>query len=145
MSTVQVNLAHAFNLRVIVGKNTVMFPLRRGLNWIDESLKDTPEWKALISRIELPIEAVQAQLADPVRGLSGGVPTNPDAAVAQAKLNAERAIEENRLYEQRKKENEEIEKSRARSISEAEQDPGPLHGHPVDERIPKSARRGRRK
>jgi hypothetical protein len=141
MSTVQVNLAHAFNLRVIVGKNTVMFPLRRGLNWVDESLKDTPEWRALISRIELPIEAVQAQLADPVRGMSGGVPLNPDAAVAQAKINAERAVEQNREYERKQKENEEIEKSRARSVSEAEQEPGPIHGQPVDERVPPKRRR----
>jgi hypothetical protein len=124
LATVQVNLAHAFNLRVTVGKQTVVFPLKRGLNWVDESLKDTPEWKALITKIELPIEAVQAQLVDPVRGLSGGVPVNADAAVAQAKQNAERAVAENKEHERRKKEEEERAKEEAHSLLNIDEETG---------------------
>jgi len=124
MSTVQVNLAHSFNLRVVVDKNVVTFPLRRGLNWIDSSLRDTPEYKAMIERLELPIEAVQAQLVDPVRGISGGVPVNRDAAVAEAKRNAERVAEENKAYERRKQEEEDAAKDAAKSLEDASAEQG---------------------
>ena len=139
MSTVQVNLAQAFNLRVAVGKQTVTFPLRRGLNWVDESVRETPEWKAIISRLELPIEAVQAQLTDPVRGLSGGVQINADAAVAEAKRNAERTIEENKAYERAKQEEEERAKEEAHALPTEEE---AAVSEPVeDERVPRSRRR----
>ena len=118
MPTVQVNLAQAFNLRVAVGRQFAMFGLRRGLNWVDDSLRETPEYKAFITRLELPIEAVQAQLVDPVRGVNGGVPVNADAAVAQAKANAERAVFENKEYERKKKEDEAAAKEEAKSIDQ---------------------------
>ena len=125
MSTVQINLAQAFNLRVAVGNQVVTFPLRRGFNWIDESVKDTPEYQLMVSRLELPIEAVQAQLIDPVKGINGGVPVRADTAVAEAKANAERAVAENKEYERRKKEEEAAAKDGVKTLDETAAEQGP--------------------
>lgn len=122
MSLVQVNLAHAFNLRVVVGSETATFGLKRGINWVDESLRDTPEWKLMIKRLELPLEAVQAAVLDPAQGMSGGVPVNPDLLVQMAKENQERAKQQAQAQKKAQEEAEQKAKDEALTLDKAKKE-----------------------
>src|SRR5262249_48881384 len=92
MAMVQKNYSHAFYLNIPGPDSTFRrVDFRRGLNVVDDSVFETPEYKNYGKALELPEDASLLVGSDPKQGSSGGVGVPRSAAELQQDIREQNA------------------------------------------------------